>query len=310
MHTAQNTKHTSDIYDELLFFWGDEHWLAYAQQHDLAAKAAQLMQGMDAPSKAYIQKHMELITLLPFKEHIKLKRNFLLTPRDFEDAEVASQFSFHRPLTLQELFLYANKYGMRDLPEDVFSRINESHIIDGGAFTGDTLLLFHELFPKSRIFAFEPQKSAYEKLTHNIAKHKLDTQTVPLCRGLSHCSEKIPLYTRFAADSAASCHNHTQDDKILTETITTVTVDEVFKYNTEPLGLIKLDVEGFEKKALQGAEKTIRKHKPVIVAAIYHSPEDFFEIKALLQEFHAEYRFMVRRSEVVMAMADLVLIAY
>ncbi len=38
---------------------------------------------------------------------------------------------------------------------------------------------------------------------------------------------------------------------------------------------IKLDVEGLEMKAFEGAKQTIQRHKPVIVAAVYHRPGVF-----------------------------------
>lgn len=43
---------------------------------------------------------------------------------------------------------------------------------------------------------------------------------------------------------------------------------------------------------------------------MYHTPEDFFELKNKLKMINPDYKFMVRRSEMIIPMADLVLIAY
>ena len=40
---------------------------------------------------------------------------------------------------------------------------------------------------------------------------------------------------------------------------------DYFDFDASGIGLIKIDIEGFELKALKGAVKTIRKHKPVII---------------------------------------------
>lgn len=76
------------------------------------------------------------------------------------------------------------------------------------------------------------------------------------------------------------------------------------------LGLLKLDVEGWESKVIAGARKTILRDKPLLVIAIYHSLTDFFEIKPYLESLNLGYRFMIRRSELCLPMTDLVLIAY
>ncbi len=309
---TQTKQHTSaeDPHDALLFFWGEELWFDYLSRPDMPALRASLRQDMDAVSLAYIDKHEALLALVPLKDKLLIKRSYLLTARDFEDAQLASQYTAPYPLSLQELFLYANKYGMRDVPCEILTSINGKLIIDGGAYTGDTMLLFHRLFPQSKIFSLEPQHSALQTLQDKIQKHDIGKLCLAIQRGLSQGQEKIPLYARFANDSAASCQKALAPEQAHVEYIHTTSIDILCKHNPQAVGLIKLDIEGFEKRALEGAEHTIRKHKPVVVAAIYHNPVDFFEIKSLLLSYNSEYKFMIRRSEVVMAMADLVLIAY
>ena len=53
------------------------------------------------------------------------------------------------------------------LEKEIISQIKNRDIIDGGAYVGDSALVFSELGP-SRIFSFEPVDSLFEKLNETI----------------------------------------------------------------------------------------------------------------------------------------------
>lgn len=57
---------------------------------------------------------------------------------------------------------------------------------------------------------------------------------------------------------------------------------------------IKLDVEGSEMEALQGARFCIQKHVPRMAISIYHKPEDMEEICEFLLKIVPDYKFAVR----------------
>ncbi len=86
--------------------------------------------------------------------------------------------------------------------------------------------------------------------------------------------------------------------------------NEYPKIGNNNLGLIKMDIEGMESWAIAGAQKVIKQYKPVLVISIYHTPEDFFEMKDKIKELNPDYKFMFRRAEDILPDADLVLIAY
>jgi FkbM family methyltransferase len=69
-------------------------------------------------------------------------------------------------------------------------------------------------------------------------------------------------------DSKISEKNTQQID---TELVTVTTIDKVIKeQNFFENGLIKMDIEGFEMKALEGAKNTLRTLKPALAIAVYH----------------------------------------
>ncbi len=298
------------IYGEFKFYWEDKLWLDYIAREDISAVLADLLDGMDEISHEYIRMHIHLLKLLPYKEHILIDNNYGWTAKDFEDAILAEQLAASSQMKAHEVFIHVNMYGMRDLPQEALASINGTCIVDGGAYIGDTLCLFNNIFPQSRIFAFEPQKTAFEQLKKNIQLFSMRPKTVPLCMGLSNTEEELTLYSGENIDSGATCNALAVHNKVPVGTIKTTTIDAVFKGTESPVGLIKLDIEGLEMKALEGARQTILRHKPVIVAAIYHTPEDFFELKNYIKSMHSDYKFMVRRSEAIIPTADLVLIAY
>ncbi len=297
-------------YTEFSFYWEDELWIRYMEQPNFVQIVTDLLQGMDAASHDYVQMHIHLLKLLPYKEHILLEKNYGWTRKDAEDATLAENLVSTQNIKMKDAFMYATCYGMRDLPQDVLARVNGTCVVDGGAYIGDTLLLFNTLFPESRIFAFEPYQMAFDNLKENIQLFKLTGKVISVCRGLSNTEEELPIYAAEGLDAGATCNSSAVYDKVLKGVIKTTTIDAVFKNMDAPVGLIKLDIEGLEMKALEGAKHTIQKYKPIIVAAMYHRPEDFFELRKHIEAIQPGYRFMVRRSEMVLPVSDLVLIAY
>ena len=191
-------------------------------------------------------------------------------------------------------FTFLNKYGLFDLPQAVLDTVNGKDIIDAGGCNGDTALIFKDLFPDSAIYVYEPL-SVYcdivKKVADKINSYGEGGAISPIHKGLGARQERIDISFNCAVENCE---------------ITTIDAD----YKGNNLGLIKMDTEGFESQIVAGASELIRQYKPVLVIAIYHTPEDFFEMKDKISKLNPEYKFMIRRSEFAIPTADLVLIAY
>ena len=86
-----------------------------------------------------------------------------------------------------------------------------------------------------------------------------------------------------------------------------VTVDQFVKENNLDVGLITIDVEGAEKDLLSGAVETIKSQKPMLFISIYHSVEDFFEIKPWIENLDLGYKFEIIKEQPWTFIADTIL---
>ncbi len=301
-------KKDSPLCHEFIFYW-DQVWKEYLQDKDSALLAAQLKEGTDHYSHEYVDTFLRLIDLLDYKKHIYLADGFGWTTKDAECTKRAQDYMINHKVTLKQAFMQANQYGLIDIYDTIFDKVNGRDIIDGGAYDGNTALLFHQMFPQSKIYSFEPLESTYRSLESCVKKHGLEAAVTCLQAGLGNEEGTFNLHIRNEGDAGATVTTHRPDNTTIKE-IKIMTLDTVDARLNLNVGLIKLDVEGFEKNVLEGSRHVIERDKPVIAAALYHNPVDFFEIKGYLQSIHPDYQFMIRRSENAIPLGDIILIAY
>ena len=139
--------------------------------------------------------------------------------------------------------------------------------IDMGAYIGThTLSLVDAVGPKGKVYTFEPQPWAYNGILKTLEKNGIKNTKVYNV-GLS--SKKDTL--RFCSDSSGSssiCKERRPSKKVWAEiyNIPVITLDSL---NIKNISVMKIDVEGHELEALQGAKKTIIKSKPVIILEVW-----------------------------------------
>jgi len=62
----------------------------------------------------------------------------------------------------------------------------------------------------------------------------------------------------------------------------------------EEVTFIKMDIEGAEKQAIEGAKKTIQKYHPKLAISVYHKKSDLFIIPRTILSIDPEYKFYIR----------------
>ncbi len=89
-----------------------------------------------------------------------------------------------------------------------------------------------------------------------------------------------------------------------------ISIDEFVREQDLSIGLIKMDVEGYEFEALKGAKKTIEKFKSVLLILIYHHPEELFRTKKYIQEIEPNYEFKIKHLADIRSLGEIHLIAW
>ena len=150
-------------------------------------------------------------------------------------------------------------------------------ILDIGANQGTVCLPLSRMFPNYTIHAFEVQPHLVEVLTENIALNQCSNIVLHNC-GVSNVLESkeilVPNYETASNIGAFSLDPFVnQNSSISVGTGINVTVDMVTIDSSPYLGeirCIKLDVEGYELRALQGALQTLRQNNyPPIVYELW-----------------------------------------
>jgi FkbM family methyltransferase len=136
--------------------------------------------------------------------------------------------------------------------------------IDIGANSGYWSRFIAHHFNESRIIAFEPAKSTFERLCQNLAQYSNCVRT----RNAAVSDMEQLSYLEGESDPGS---NHlVSEQNSATEQVSAVTLDNELKRDnllTQCTGqcLIKIDVEGFELHTLRGAKNFLLTSRPIVV---------------------------------------------
>ena len=125
-------------------------------------------------------------------------------------------------------------------------------VFDVGANVGQSALRFEAIFPKAKIYCFEPVKKTFEMLKKNLTKFgKISCYRVAF--GSCACEKTIYLTGQSRTNSLI------EPNKICgNETVNVCTIDEfAVKNQIKRIDFLKIDTEGFDLEVLKGAQKML-----------------------------------------------------
>jgi FkbM family methyltransferase len=230
------------------------------------------------------------------EKELELQKTFM----DTKDQNKFNELK-HKPIFVESVYRFHN--GLKFLPQEILNEIQNKDIIDGGGFLGESAFVFLEYAPRS-IHTFEPNNQNYENMIENINYKQYTDKIIPVKAGIADKTMEIN------ASGTGMCFSICSTEQINFQTIKCISLDDYVNENMLEVGLIKLDIEGYELEAIKGATETIKKYKPIMLISIYHNPKDFFGIKPYLESLNLGYKFMIRKLDNSNLLIETMLICY
>lgn len=177
---------------------------------------------------------------------------------------------------------------------------------DLGAYNGDTVRELLKYAPNlEKVYAFEPDARNFRKL--NEYYQSLNSPTFELeAHNLGAWSHSdILFFDRSGNRNAGLIQNSSDFSEAINardKKITQINVDSLDSIlDGRAVDYIKYDVEGSEREALLGSQKSIEVHKPSLLVSMYHRSEDLFELVLLVHKLNPNYKLYLRRMRYIPA---------
>jgi len=195
---------------------------------------------------------------------------------------------YYLPVNQFDSSVFYSKYAIDELT--TLDSVRNKDIIDAGGYVGDTALLFSSYTDKS-IHVFEVSPSNMDIIRETIRLNQLEN-IVPVSKALGEKSgtATFSLGERNSCNSLVERPGYNYPNHI---EVPVITLDDYVRENNLEVGLIKVDIEGGEQLLLKGAVETIRTQHPILLISIYHSANDFFEIKPMIEKMCDKYTFRI-----------------
>jgi FkbM family methyltransferase len=161
-----------------------------------------------------------------------------------------------------------------------------SVVVDGGGHVG-TFTSFALARGASRVIAFEPDPVNMECFRRNFAAEISSGRVVLVPKALWH-SETSLSFTVSEANSGMGSAVISSGSRTID--VPAVTLDETLgRLGVGHIDYLKMDIEGAERHALNGAMKTLSRDRPRLLLESYHLPDDPIVLRGILRRAHAGY---------------------
>ena len=179
------------------------------------------------------------------------------------------------PIDLQNRFF---------IPEILDALRSDETFVDAGAHTGEVITRFlHLMQGKYRnLIAIEPDPQLRAQLTERLSELNVDQHSEVLRWALSETPGRRTFH---AGLGYASQLSETGQGPIDCQTLDGLALQPSF---------IKLHLEGHELPALKGAEITLKSHRPILAATVYHNADGLWKTARWLGRALDRYRLLFR----------------
>lgn len=178
-------------------------------------------------------------------------------------------------------------------PDGVIECAKGDMAIDAGGCWGDTALyLAHKVGERGKVMSFEflPDNIRFFEMNLNLNPEL--ASRIRLYRNPVWSSSGEGLYVSGHGPGTSVSPTAKNANAIKVQTLS---IDDLVRQGElERADFIKMDIEGAELMALQGAEQTLRQFKPKLAITVYHDLKDFWTIPKYLDQLGLNYRFYLR----------------
>lgn len=166
---------------------------------------------------------------------------------------------------------------------DLISCSEDEVFVDLGAYNGDSACSYIDNFGNyKRIYCYEITPASMEEMKEKLKEHQ---DIIYRNVGVGKKKGEMYLDDHQKADSA---NRLKQTGK---QKVEVVTLDEDI---TEKITFIKMDIEGCELDAIEGARRHIREERPKLAVCTYHNNHHIWEIPRKLKEYRPDYKLYMR----------------
>lgn len=280
-------------------WYGEENFKKF--NGDIKEKYLKLISGLDKNSVEIIDRIIHRIqtnfndNIYHFclseserRDYLDIKKTFLSKIIKLSD-NCWSYEGYKLPDNKFEISVFYYKYFIPTLKKPTFFKNKD--IIDVGGFNGDSALLFSN-YTKKKVYTFEPIEGLYNKILETIKLNNLKN-VIPINCALGSIAATKDIAVADFGGSTMLSKDFYKDNK--TAQIRVDTLDNFVEQNKLNVGLIKVDIEGYEQEFLKGAIQTLKKQRPTLLISIYHTFEDFFDIKPMIEDLNLGYKFKIER---------------
>ena len=162
--------------------------------------------------------------------------------------------------------------------------------IDAGGCWGDSALYFaHLAGAGGRVITFEFMPSNLEVFEKNMALNPELAKRITLMRHPIWSLSDMDLFVSGSGPGTSVSPTPKRPDALAVKTLTID--DMVARTGTPRVDFIKMDIEGAEMHALQGASNTIKQFKPKLAICVYHDLSDFWTVPQFVRSLGLDYEF-------------------
>ena len=142
---------------------------------------------------------------------------------------------------------------------------NPQQVVDAGAYIGGWTKMAASIFPESKFLVIEPNPHVKGTLEHTLRDLKDRTKIVEKAVADEPGTLPFNIWGDPKDATSASLQNHVKGNPENTVSVEVDTIDSLLReYRMQP-GLVKLDLQGAEHRALSGAEETLKSVEMFIV---------------------------------------------